>query len=199
MSVYPDVLQNLIDGLNALPGIGKRSAERIALYLLDAKPAVTKHLGSLISDIQEKITSCPVCNNFSETEECKVCSDSRRDKSTVCIVEYPKDVIALEKTGAYKGVYFVLLGSISPIDGRGPADIDLGKLIRRIQNQEVKEIIIATDADSEGEATALYLKNILVNYDVAVSRIGIGVPLGSQIEFADAATLAKSLSERRSV
>lgn len=199
MSVYPDVLQDLIDGLNALPGIGKRSAERIALYLLDAKPAVTKHLGNLIGDIQEKIISCPVCNNFSMTDECKVCRDSRRDRSLVCIVEYPKDVIALEKTSAYKGVYYVLLGSISPIDGRGPADIDLSKLIKRIQNNEVKEIIIATDADSEGEATAMYLKNVLSNYDVQLSRIGIGVPLGSQIEFADAATLAKSLSERRSV
>lgn len=199
MSVYPEALEQLISTFNSLPGIGKRSAERIALYLLDNKDKTADNLVRAITDVKEKIISCPICNNFAMGDSCNVCRDSRRDSSQVCIVEYPKDVIALEKTAAFRGVYFVLLGSISPIDGRGPQSIDLSKLLKRINNGEVKEVIIATDADQEGEATALFLKNILSQYDLSISRIGIGVPLGSQIEFADPATLGKALSERRQI
>ena len=199
MAIYPEALENLIIALNALPGIGKRSAERIALYLLDSKDNTALNLSNHIKEVKEKIISCPVCNNFAMDTLCGICSEGRRDKTQVCIVEYPKDVIALEKTGIFKGVYYVLLGSISPIDGRGPQSLDLSKLIKRVNDGEINEIIIATDADQEGESTALFIKNLLSQYDVNITRIGIGVPLGSQIEFTDPATLAKSFSERKTL
>ena len=200
MSAYPRLLQELIDAFNHLPGIGKRSAERIALHLIEGKKGEAEHLSQVVAEAKKRIVSCPVCNNFSEDDAlCGICSDARRDKSLVCIVEYPKDAVAFEKTGAYHGVYYVLLGEIAPIDGRGPHTLDIAKLIARVTSGEVKEVIIATDADADGEATAMFLKNTLSAFPVSVSRIGIGIPLGTQVEFADPATLAKSLSDRRTI
>lgn len=199
MATYPSILEDLIESLSFLPGIGRRSAERIALYILESPLEKTKKLSNLILQVREKIKPCPICHNFSTEGICSICSNPSRDKSLVCIVEYPKDVLALEKTGVYKGVYYVLLGSISPIEGRGPDSIDLGKLINRVNKKEVKEIIIATDSDAEGEATAVFLKEALSKFEVKISRIGLGLPLGSQIEYTDSATLAKALQERKSL
>jgi recombination protein RecR len=197
MSIYPDLLEQLIDGLSDLPGIGRRSAERIALYLIDSPGNTARRLSELIAAVKDKIKACTICSNFSTEETCSICSNPQRDMSTVCVVEYPKDVIALEKSGMFHGVYYVLMGSISPIEGRGPQNLDIARLLNRVKSGEVLEIIIATDADSEGESTAHFLKNILSSYPVKVSRIGIGVPLGSQIEFTNSATLGKALQERR--
>lgn len=197
MGVYPDILEDLIKALGFLPGIGRRSAERIALYLVDASEDFVQKLGNLILRSKESIRPCSICNNFSAGEICSICKDTRRDKSLVCIVEYPKDVLALEKTGIFKGVYYVLSGSISPIEGRGPESIDLRRLLNRVEKGEVKEIIVATDSDSEGEATAIFLKNTLSKFSIKISRISIGLPLGSQIEYADSATLTRALEERK--
>ena len=199
MGVYPEVLEKLIEALGFLPGIGRRSAERIAFYLLEAPLDKVKNLSHYISQVKENIKPCNICNNFSTEELCPICKNVQRDKSVVCIVEYPKDVLALEKAAVYKGVYFVLLGSIAPLEGRGPESIDLRKLVNRIQNDQIKEVIIATDSDSEGEATAVFLRDILSKFNIKISRIGIGLPLGSQIEFADSATLGKALEERKSL
>ena len=198
MGAYPEILEQLVDALTHLPGIGRRSAERIALHILEASPDRVGELSTLISQVKDKIKPCSVCHNFSSQELCSICSNPRRDKSLVCIVEYPKDVLALEKTG-FKGVYYVLLGSVAPLEGRGPESIDLGKLVNRIKAGEVKEVIIATDSDSEGEATALFLKGIFSKFDIVVSRIGIGLPIGSQIEYTDSATLGKAIQERKSL
>ena len=197
--MYPEILQKLIDELSGLPGIGRRSAERIALYLLDGAADKTGRLGDLILQIQDQIKPCNICNNFSTDENCSVCTDLSRDSSLVCIVEYPKDVIALEKTGVYRGIYYVLLGSIAPLEGKGPDSLNLSKLIKRIKEGKVKEVIIATDSDSEGQATAMFLKKALSGYNIKISRIGIGIPLGAQIEFADVATLGKAMQERRDI
>ncbi len=197
MGAYPQILEDLIEVLSFLPGIGRRSAERIALYILESPPDKVRKLSNLISEVRERIRPCSICHNFSIEEVCSICKNPSRDKSLVCIVEYPKDVLALEKTGAFKGVYYVLLGSVSPIEGRGPESIDLGKLINRINKGEVKEIIIATDSDSEGEATAVFLRDVLSKFNIKLSRIGIGLPLGSQIEYTDSATLSKALQERK--
>lgn len=199
MSVYPEALEQLIEALGYLPGIGRRSAERIALYILEAPQDKVKNLSQFISQAKENIKPCSICNNFSTDELCPICKNAQREKSIVCIVEYPKDVLALEKAAVHKGVYFVLLGSIAPLEGRGPETIDLRKLINRIKKGEIKEVIIATDSDSEGEATAVFLRDILSKYNIKVSRIGIGLPLGSQIEFTDSATLGKALEERKSL
>ena len=199
MGGYPEILEQLIEALSYLPGIGRRSAERIALYILEAAPDRVKNLSGLIVQAREQIKPCSICNNFSSDELCPICNNAQRDKSTVCIVEYPKDVLALEKAAVFKGVYYVLLGPISPLEGRGPETIDVGRLINRINKGEVKEAIIATDSDSDGEATAVFLKNILSKFPIKVSRIGIGLPIGSQIEYTDSATLGKALQERKSL
>ncbi len=197
MGSYPKILEQLIESLGQLPGIGRRSAERIALYLLEAPQEKVKTLSGLMSDIKDKIKPCKICNNFSTEEVCSICNNSKRDKSIVCVVEYPKDVMALEKTSAFNGIYYVLLGSVSPLEGRGPETIDLGKLIKRISENKVSEVVIATDSDSEGQATAIFLKQSLHKFKVKVSRLSIGLPIGSQIEYTDAATLGKSIQERR--
>lgn len=197
MGSYPEVLDQLIESLSQLPGIGRRSAERIALYILDAPSEKARALADLISDVRNKIQPCSICNNFSSEGQCSICKNPKRDKSTVCVVEYPKDVFALEKTSVFKGVYYVLLGSISPLEGRGPETVNISRLLERIKKGEVKEVIIATDSDSEGEATAVFIKNKLSKYKIRISRLSIGLPIGSQLEYTDSATLSKSIQERR--
>lgn len=199
MGVYPDILEDLIEALSRLPGIGKRSAERIAFYILEAPVDRVKNLSHLISKAKDKIKPCGICNNFSTEEVCSICKNTRRDKSLVCIVEYPKDVLALEKAAVFKGVYYVLLGSIAPLEGRGTESLDLRKLINRINKGQIKEVIIATDSDAEGETTAVFLKDILSKHNIKISRIGIGLPIGAQIEYTDSATLGKALNERKSL
>ncbi len=199
---YPRVIENLIEQLTRLPGVGRRSAERMVLFLLNGSPDDSQYLAESILDLRAKLRFCRICNNFTENDICPICADTTRDNTVICVVENPKDAIAIEKTGHYKGQYFVLLGgAISPSEGRGPDDVDLNKLIRRVveDNSAIKEVVLATDADMEGELTALHIIKALQPYGVKISRIGIGIPAGSCVEFADISTLTMSLNARREV
>ncbi len=197
MSTYTDSIEKLIDRLTQLPGIGRRSAERIINYILNAPPDEVKALSAAISRVKESVRLCRICNNLSEEEICKVCQDIHRKKDLICIVEKPSDVTAIEKAGNYHGLYHVLMGSISPLEGKGPADLKIDNLIQRIKKDNVAEVIIATDADTEGEITAIYLTKILKPLGVRLSRIGLGMPVGSNLEYMDSATLYKALESRR--
>lgn len=199
MAVYPDSVEVLIDKLTKFPGVGRRSAERIVNYILQAPKEDIKALSGAIDSVKENVRLCSVCNNLSEGEVCSICSNVRRRKDLVCVVEKPADVTAMEKAGRYEGVYHVLMGSISPLEGRGPDDLKLDGLYNRIKEGNISEIIIATDADTEGETTAMYLTNVLKTLSVRVSRIGLGLPVGSNLEFADSETLFKAMESRRDV
>ncbi|MEW6100759.1 MAG: recombination mediator RecR [Candidatus Omnitrophota bacterium] len=199
MSYYTESIEKLIESLTRLPGIGRRSAERIINYILDAPKEDIKSLSELISKVKENVRLCRICNNLSEEETCKVCRDLSRQKEIVCIVEKPSDVLAIEKSGNYRGLYHVLMGAISPLEGRGPGDLKINGLLTRIKENGVKEVIIATDADTEGETTALYLAKIIKPSGVKLSRIGLGIPVGSNLEYADASTLSKALESRRDI
>lgn len=193
MSAYTESIEKLIDRLIKLPGIGRRSAERIVGYVLGAPHEEIKFLSEAISKVKENVRFCRICNNLTEQEICKICQDSRRKRDIVCIVEKPADVIVIEKTGKFGGVYHVLLGSISPLEGKGPDDLKIDNLIQRIKQENIKEVIIATDLDTEGETTALYLVKVLKPLGIKLMRIGVGIPMGSNLEYADSATLSKAL------
>lgn len=199
MTVYTDSIEKLIESLTRLPGIGRRSAERIVTYILNASPEETKILSEAIEKVKATVRFCRICNNLSESELCKICQDTRRHKDTICVVEKPGDVTAIEKTGDFHGLYHVLLGSIAPLEGRGPSDLKIEGLFLRIKENNIKEIIIATDTDTEGEITALYLTKLLKPLGVTVSRIGLGLPVGSTLEYADSTTLSKALESRRAI
>jgi len=199
MANYTESIEKLIESLIKLPGIGRRSAERIVAYILGASKEEIKALSEAINKVKESVKFCSLCNNLSEEELCRVCQDDRRQKDTICIVEKPSDVAAIEKAGNYHGLYHVLLGSISPLEGKGPSDLKMDSLLDRIKENNIKEVIIATDADTEGEATAIYLTKLLKPLGVHLTRIGIGLPMGSNLEYADSSTLSKSLESRRSL
>ena len=196
---YPRLIENLIEKLTQLPGVGRRSAERMVFWLLNQPKKTSQALVESILEVKEKLMFCHVCNNLSDGEMCLVCRDLSRDQTLVCVVENPKDLIAIERTGAFKGRYHVLLGTISPADGRGPDDIRIQQLLNRLASQGIKEIVIATDADNEGEMTALYLIKQLKPKGVKVSRIGFGIPVGSSVEYADLSSLSASMSSRREI
>ncbi len=197
MAAYTESIDKLIERLVKLPGIGRRSAERIVGYVLSAPKEEINCLSVAIDKVKESVRFCRICNNLSEQEICRICQDDRRAKDLVCIVEKPSDVTAVEKTGNFHGVYHVLMGVISPLDGSGPGDLKIEGLISRIKEDNIQEVIIATDADSSGEMTALYLTKILKPLGVRLSRIGVGIPMGSNLEYADASTLTKALEARR--
>jgi len=197
MANYTESIERLIEGLTRLPGIGRRSAERIVGYLLGTTKEEVRSLAEGIVKVKESVRFCSLCHNLSEEEFCRICKDSRRQKDVICIVEKPSDVMAIEKSGSFAGVYHVLLGAISPLEGKGPGDLKIDTLINRIKQANIKEIIIATDADTEGETTALYLTKVIKPLGVRLSRIGLGLPVGSNLEYADSTTLSKSLEARR--
>ncbi len=199
MSTYTESIEKLIEKLIKLPGIGRRSAERIIGYILNSSRDEIKGLAEAISKVKENVRLCRICHNLSEQELCRICQDSRRAKDIVCIVEKPSDVSAIEKTGNFSGVYHVLLGSIAPLEGRGPGDLKIDSLLQRIKQENIKEVIIATDADTEGETTALYLAKLIKPLGVHLTRIGLGIPMGSNLEYADATTISKALESRRPV
>ncbi len=199
MSNYPESIEKLIDKLVRLPGIGRRSAERIIGYILNAPKDDIRQLAEGITRVKENVRLCRVCHNLSEAELCRICEDSRRQKDIICIVERPSDVTAIEKAGYFHGVYHVLLGSISPLEGKGPSDLKIDSLLERIKQNNIKEIIIATDADTEGETTAMYLTKVLKPLGINLSRIGLGLPVGSNVEYADSTTLSKALESRRNI
>jgi len=199
MANYTDSIEKLVEALIKLPGIGRRSAERVVGYILSASKDEIQNLSESISKVKESVRFCRLCNNLSEEEFCKICNDMRREKDTICIVEKPSDVTAIEKAGNFHGVYHVLLGSISPLEGKGPSDLKIDGLLARIKQNNIKEIIIATDADTEGETTAIYLTKLIKPLGVNLSRIGLGIPVGSNLEYADSSTLSKSLESRRAI
>ena len=196
---YPRLVENLINQLIKLPGIGRRSAERIVFWFLDTPTQDAKDIAAAILQLKDGLQFCKSCNNLSEREICQICSDPGRDAKTVCVVENPKDLIAIEKTGAFKGQYYVLLGAIAPSEGRGPEHLKIEGLFAKIRNNGVKEVVIATDPDTEGEMTSLHLTKELKPFGVKVSRIGLGIPVGSSVEYADLSTLSMSLSSRREI
>lgn len=199
MANYTDSIEKLVESLIRLPGIGRRSAERIVSYVLGASKEEIRVLSNAINKVKENVRFCRICNNLSEQEICKICQDSRREKNLVCVVEKPTDVAAVEKAGNFHGVYHVLLGSISPLEGRGPSDLKIEGLLQRIKQDNIKEVIIATDADTEGETTAMYLTKLIKPLGVHLSRIGLGLPVGSNLEYADSNTLSKALESRRDI
>jgi len=196
---YTDSIEKLITGLTRLPGIGRRSAERMVTYILSASKEEVKALSEAIWKVKESVRFCRQCNNLSEQELCRVCSDSRRQQDVICIVEKPTDVTAIEKAGNFHGLYHVLLGAIAPLEGKGPGDLKIEGLLSRIKQNNIKEIIIATDADTEGETTALYLTQLIKPLGVNLTRIGLGLPVGSNLEYADSTTIFKSLESRRAI
>jgi len=195
----PKSLTKLIDGLAKLPGIGPKTAQRLAFYILRSPKQYTDSLIRSIMDVKGTITFCEVCNNLSESKLCDICSDPKRDKNIICIVEDPNDVIAIEKTNRFNGRYFCLMGALSPLDNIGPEELKIDKLIELIKSERIKEAIIATDSDQEGETTALYLSKIFKPLKVKLTRIAFGLPMGSNIEYADQATLMKAFEGRRQI
>ncbi len=197
--MLPTSVQNLIDEFSKLPGIGPKTAARLTFYLLSKPKEEVKNLGSAVSGLMNSLTYCKDCFNISEGEYCPVCSDEKRDKSVIAVVEEPLDVIALEKSMGFPGVYHVLGGSISPIDGIGPEDLRIEQLINRIRGDKINEIILATNPDLEGEATAAFIKDRIsqLNLEVKVTRIARGLPVGGDLEYADEVTLKRSLEGRR--
>lgn len=195
--MYEGAVQDLIDELSRLPGVGPRSAQRIAFHLLDAPAEDVNRLAEVLRTVKEQARFCSVCFNVSQEEQCRVCRDPRRDPSMICVVEESKDVVAIERTREFRGLYHVLGGSISPIDGRGPADLHIRELFVRLANSQVTEVILATDPDTQGEATASYLSRMLADFGVIVSRPASGLPVGGDLEYADQVTLGRAFSGRR--
>ena len=195
---FSERMAKLVEALNRLPGIGQRSAERIIFYLLKVPLEESIHLAELLKEVREETRFCKRCHNLSDKDFCRVCEDPGRDKGLLCIVEDPKDIISIEKTGTYHGVYHVLLGSLSPLEGVGPEDLRLQELLRRFKQEKFREAILATNPNTEGETTALYIAEILKPYDVKISRIARGIPVGSAIEYMDPVTLQRALEGRQS-
>ena len=194
---YARPLMELLQALEKLPGVGPRSAERMAFYLLRTSKEEVRRFSQALIDVRERLRFCEVCFNLSEAPRCLVCHDPSRDPSVFCIVEEPKDVLAVEKTGVYRGLYHVLLGAIAPLDGIGPELLKIDELLRRLEEGVAQEVIIATDADKDGETTAAYLSKLLRPTRLKVTRIASGIPVGSHLEYADQATLARALEGRR--
>jgi len=196
---YPKLIEHLIERLIKLPGVGRRSAERMAFWLLNHSKEDARALAQSIVALKAGLMFCRICNNLSDSEVCTVCDDQTRDDKTVCVVENPKDLLAIERSGVYKGLYHVLLGTIAPADGIGPEDLKMAQLLNRVSSQNIEEVVIATDPDNEGEMTALYLIKQLKPLGVKVSRISVGIPMGSSLEFADMSTLGISMTTRREI
>lgn len=198
MAYYAQPIARLIDELSRLPGIGPKTAQRLTFYILKMPKDRVANLVQAISDAKESIVYCSVCGNFTDVDPCSICSAPHRDKSTIMVVEEPKDVVAMEKTRDYRGLYHVLHGVISPLEGIGPDDIRIKELLSRVSSG-VKEIIIATNPDVEGEATALYIARLLKPLGIKVTRIAHGIPVGGDLDYADEITLAKALEGRREI
>ena len=197
MTHYSKRMEELIRAFSKMPGIGQRSAERLAFYILRAPKEETEQFLTLIREVKSTLRSCRTCFNLSEAEQCAICQDSRRDASLLCVVEEPRDIATLEKSRTYQGLYHVLLGALAPLDGVGPETLKMKELLERIKNGAFKEIILATDSDTEGDTTALYLSKLLKAFKVKVTRLATGLPVGSHIEYTDEVTLAKALEGRR--
>ncbi|MCU1523398.1 MAG: recombination protein RecR [Microbacteriaceae bacterium] len=197
--MYDGIVQELIDELGRLPGIGPKSAQRIAFHILQTESFDVGRLSELLRDVKEKVRFCDICGNVTEQETCNICRDPRRSPATICVVEEAKDVVAIERTREFKGLYHVLGGAISPIDGIGPDDLRIRQLMQRLADGTVTEVIIATDPNLEGEATATYLSRMLMHLDLRVTRLASGLPVGGDLEYADEVTLGRAFEGRRLV
>jgi recombination protein RecR len=197
-------LDRLIESLTRLPGLGRKSASRIAYYLLRAEPVFVQSLVRDIGEVKEKIRPCPVCGNYTESVPCSICTDPHRDRLSLCVVEQPKDLLSIESTHQYHGLYHVLMGAISPIDGIGPENLRIDSLLERVRDEGIREVIIATNPTVEGDTTAVYLAGRLRDSAVegqpaSVTRLALGLPVGGDLEYADRLTLARALEGRRRV
>ena len=196
MTTYTESVKRLIDQLKKMPGIGEKTAERLAFYLLKASKDEAMELAFSIRDVKKNIRHCSIWFNLAEKDLCPVCSDTRRDRNTICVVEYPRDLIAIEEVGEYRGVYHVLLGILSPVDEVKPEDIRIGELVKRVKKDNVKEVIIFTNATAEGDFTAHYIARMLGPLNVKLTRMARGIPAGSEIEFVNKGVIADALSGR---
>ena len=197
--MYEGVIQELIDELGRLPGVGPKSAQRIAFYLLQADEDQAKRLAEVLTEVKERVRFCEQCGNVAEAELCNICRDPRRSKASICVVEESTDVQAIERTREFKGLYHVLGGAISPIEGIGPDNLRIKELVARLADPGIKEVIIATDPNLEGEATATYLTRMLSPMGITISRLASGLPVGGDLEYADEITLGRAFEGRRTV
>lgn len=198
-SVYTQPVQDLIDELGRLPGVGPKSAQRIAFHLLKLPATDANRLAEAITEVKRRVRFCDTCFNIAESEQCELCADPRRDSSVICVVEEPRDIVAVERTQEFRGRYHVLQGAINPIEGIGPDQLRVRELLERIKGDEVTEIILCTNPNIEGEATAMYLARLLQPVGLKVTRIASGLPVGGDLEYADELTLGRALEGRRSV
>jgi recombination protein RecR len=196
--MYEGIIQDLIDELGRLPGVGPKSAQRIAFHIIQSDRVDVSRLAEILKTVKERVKFCTTCGNISEEQLCRICKDPRRDDSLICVVEESKDVLAIEKTREFKGKYHVLGGAISPIDGIGPENLRIKELMARLAQTQINEVIIATDPNLEGEATATYLTRLIKPLGVKVSRLASGLPVGGDIEYADEITLGRAFEGRRS-
>ena len=197
--MYEGAVQDLIDELGRLPGVGPKSAQRIAFHVLAAEPEDIGRLATALTVVKERVRFCVVCGNIAEADTCRICADPRRSDRILCVVEEPKDVVAIERTREFRGKYHVLGGAINPIDGVGPDDLRIRELMSRLSGAEVEEVILATDPNIEGEATATYLARMLRGMGLAVSRLASGLPVGGDLEYADEVTLGRAFEGRRRI
>ena len=199
MSIYTPALQKLIDELGKLPGVGPKSAQRIAFHLIKLPEQDALSLANAIQEAKQKVRFCERCFNMSDEAICEICSDTQRDSSLVCVVEEPRDIVALERTREYKGLYHVLQGAINPIDGVGPEQLKIRELLERLKENTLQEVILCTNPNIEGEATAMYLAKLIEPLGIQVSRIASGLPVGGDLEYADELTLGRALEGRRKI
>lgn len=197
MSAYSPSIERLIESFEKLPSIGHKTAIRLAFHMLDMSNEEIEEFTKSITDAKQKLKFCSICFNISDTDPCPICNDSKRDQSTICVVEDVRDIMAMERTHEYKGVYHVLHGTISPMNGIGPDDIKIKELLNRVRDNEIKEVIIATNPRVEGEATSIYLAKLLKAFDIKVTRIAHGIPVGGDLEYTDEVTLMKAMEGRR--
>lgn len=199
VGVYDGAIQDLIDELGRLPGVGPKSAQRIAFYILSSDPEDVTRLATALTQVKERVRFCEICGNVSETAQCRICTDPRRNPTVLCVVEEAKDVVAIERTREFRGRYHVLGGAINPIDGIGPDDLRIRELMTRLADGTVEEVILATDPNIEGEATATYLARMLKSMGVPASRLASGLPVGGDLEYADEVTLGRAFEGRRRI
>ena len=195
--MYEGIVQDLIDELGRLPGVGPKGAQRIAFHLLQSEPADVRRLAEVLMEVKQRVRFCATCFNVSESEQCRICADPRRDSSVLCVVEEYKDVVAIERTKEFRGRYHVLGGAISPIDGIGPEQLHIRELMTRLADGAITEVILATDPNLEGEATATYLTRMLKPMDMRITRLASGLPVGGDLEYADEVTLGRAFAGRR--
>lgn len=197
--IYPKSIQKVIDSFQLLPGIGEKTAERFAFSILELEKEEVEEFSNSIKEVKEKIKKCEICNHITEESICEICKDKNRKKEIICVVEDPKKVILFEKIGSFSGKYHVLGGLISPLDGIGPEDVNIDNLLKRVDKENINEIILAIKPGIEGETTSLYINKLLEGYNIKVSKIAHGIPIGAEMEYIDALTLEKALEERKEI